>query len=688
MKKFLINREISWLHFNARVLQEAKDKQNPLLERLRFIGIYSNNRDEFFRVRVATLRRLRKLKKDKPEFLAYDPAKILNDIRLIIKEQEETYMATYLEIAEQLKDHDIDLIDEQNLSEDMGKAVVRYFRESVHPHLFPIMLSGLSDLNNLKDNSIYLALVMRNSQDLIPENYALVKVPTSRVSRFFLLPESNGKINVMLLDDVIRYNLGEIFLPFGYDSFEAYSLKFTRDAELDIDNDISKSFIEIMAESLKQRKKGVPVRFIYDEDMPETLLNKLLKKFRVSKNDIMISGWKYHNFRDFMDFPKIGSKELYADDLPPLRHPDLPPYKSIFGVIRQKDIMLHYPYQSFSHLIDLLREASLDPRVRSIKMTLYRAARDSKVINALVNAARNGKSVTVFLELQARFDEKANIQWTEKLHEEGVKVIKTIPGLKVHSKLLLIRRKEEGKNVYYSNITTGNFNESTARVYADDSLFTADERIGVEVSKMFQLFEAPYAPPDFQELVISPSNMRKHFIKLLSAEISNAKAGKEASVILKLNSLVDEKLVAKLYQASNAGVKIQIICRGICVLIPGLPRKSENIEVISIVDRFLEHSRVYIFANGGKPLYYISSADWMVRNLDHRFEVTTPVKDKQIQQELYDMLQIQLRDNCKARLPNREIVNQYKSREKGSDLVRSQLVIYEYFKNRSLLGQG
>lgn len=686
MKKYMINREVSWLHFNARVLQEARDNNNPLLERLRFIGIYSNNRDEFFRVRVATLRRLRKLKKDKPEYLSYDPTKILHSINQIIKEQEETYMATYLEIAEQLQVHKIHIIDDQNLSPEAGKAVIRYFRESVHPHLFPIMLSGLSNPDNLQDNSIYLALILRNSAGEIPDNYALVKVPTSRVSRFFQLPDTGDEVQLMLLDDVIRYNLGEIFLPFGYDDYEAYSLKFTRDAELDIDNDISKSFIEIMADSLKQRKKGVPVRFIYDEDMPDVLLTRLLKKFRVSKNDIMISGWKYHNFRDFMSLPKIGSKDLYAEELPPLRHPDLPLYHSIFSVIRQKDMMLHYPYQSFSHLIDLLREASIDPKVRSIKMTLYRAARDSKVINALVNAARNGKAVTVFLELQARFDEKANIQWSEKLHEEGVKVIKTIPGLKVHSKLLLIRRKEDGKNVYYSNITTGNFNESTARVYADDSLFTSDERIGVEVDKMFQLFKTPYAPPEFNELVVSPSGMRNHFLKLLNAEIRHAKAGKEAWVILKLNSIVDAKLVSKLYQASNAGVKIKIICRGICVLIPGLPGKSENIEVVSIVDRFLEHSRVYVFANGTKPLYYISSADWMVRNLDHRFEVTTPIKDESIQKELLDMLNIQLSDNCKARLLNTEVVNQYKAKDDSDKKVRSQLEIYDYLKRKKEVG--
>ncbi|MDD3636002.1 MAG: polyphosphate kinase 1 [Bacteroidales bacterium] len=684
MKRDLINREVSWLHFNARVLQEAMDPSNPLLERLRFIGIYSNNRDEFFRVRVATLRRLRKLKKDKPEYLSYDPSKILNQIRHIIDEQEKAYMETYLEIADELTKYGIHIIDEQSLTQEEGKAVVRYFREMVHPILFPIMLSGLSNPDNLKDNAIYLALILKSSSGELEENYALIKVPTGRMSRFFILPGSTeANTKVMLLDDVIRFNLGEIFLPFGYDSFEAYSIKFTRDAELDIDNDMSKSFIEIMAESLKQRKKGAPVRFIYDKNMPEVLLAKLLKKFRVSKNDMIVGGWKYHNFRDFIEFPKLGNASLWSPELVPIRHPDLPLYRSLFSVISQKDIMLHYPYQSFSHVIDLLREASIDPKVRTIKMTLYRAARDSKVINALVNAARNGKAVTVFLELQARFDEKANIQWSEKLHEEGVKVIKTIPGLKVHSKLLLIRRKEEGKNVYYSYISTGNFNESTARVYADDSLFTCDERTGLEVAQMFQLFETPYAPPEFRNLIVSPYDTRTHFVKLLNAEIRNKKSGKDAWVILKLNSLVDEQLVAKLYQASRAGVKIQIICRGICVLIPGISGKSENIEVTSIVDRFLEHSRVYVFANAGQPLYYISSADWMVRNLDHRFEVTTPVKDPLLQQELFDMLQIQLRDNCKARLVNKDVVNIYKSKKKNESSIRSQIEIYNYFCTKS-----
>jgi polyphosphate kinase len=681
--KTLINREISWLQFNARVLQEASDPLNPLFERLRFIGIYSNNRDEFFRVRVATLRRLKELNSERHELLDYSPARILKQIRSIIDEQEQTYMGIYLTIREELAANQIHILSYGDLDEVQLKQVKKYFSESVHPYLFPLMLKDLKGVQGLRDSSIYLVVRMRSTNHLLANDYALVKVPTSRVSRFFVLDQTDERLCVMLLDDVIRYNLNEIFQPFGFDEFDAYSMKFTRDAELDLENDVSKSFLEIMAESLKQRKKGAPVRFIYDKEMPEDVLELILKKFKINKKDILIPGWKYHNFRDFMSFPSIGSADLWDKKLPPLRHPDLPAYQSIFQVVRKKDVMLHFPYHTFAHIIDLLREASIDPRVKSIKMTLYRAASDSNVINALVNAARNGKTVTVFLELQARFDEKANIQWSEKLLEEGVKVIKTIPGLKVHSKLLLIRRKEEGKNVFYTNIATGNYNESTARIYADDSLLTADEAIGLEVGQMFRMFETPYSQFSFKKLIIAPYNVRKHFIRLLNSEIRHARAGKNAWAILKMNSLVDELLVQKLYHASQEGVKISIICRGICVLIPGVEGMSENIQVISIIDRFLEHSRVFVFGNDRKPLVYIGSADWMVRNLDHRFEVVCPVDDPMLKNELIEMLNIQLADNCKARLMNDNATNVYKKPADGEKPLRSQLEIYNFFQQKA-----
>lgn len=677
-----ISREISWLQFNARVLQEAMDKSNPLFERLRFIGIYSNNRDEFFRVRVATLRRLKELKRDKHEMLDFDISKTLKKIRRSIDVQEQTYMSAYLAIRAELRNEGVHIVNYGELTQPQLQNVKAYFTQNVHPHLFPIMLNGLKDVLGLRDNAIYLVIRLRSSKKNLPDDFALLKVPTERVSRFYILPQDASNTFIVLLDDVIRYNLGEIFMPFGYDMYDAYSMKFTRDAELDLENDLSKSFLEIMAESLKQRKRGVPVRFVYDKNMPEDMLDMVLNKFKINKKDILIPGWKYHNFRDFMNFPSIGFDYLNQQRLEPMRHPELPPYSSIFDVIRKKDIMLHFPYHSFLHIIDLLREASIDPKVRSIKMTLYRAARDSSVVNALVNAARNGKSVTVFLELQARFDEKANIQWSEKLHEEGVKIIKTIPGLKVHSKLLLISRKESNGLVYYSNISTGNFNESTAKVYADDSLLTSNEQIGLEVGQMFRLFEAPYSPPNLKKLIISPYNIRKHFLKLLNIEIRNALAGKEAWAILKMNSLVDEAMIIKLYQASKAGVKIRIICRGICTLVPGIDDLSENIEVISIVDRFLEHSRVFIFANYNHPKYYIASADWMVRNFDYRFETVTPIEDPEIQKELIDMMQIQLADNTKARYINHKEDNMYKKPKEGEAIVRGQQAIYEYFQQK------
>lgn len=679
----MINREISWLYFNDRVLQEAKDESNPLLERLRFIGIYSNNRDEFFRVRVASLKRLKELHENHTYNSDEDnPAKILKQIRKLISDQETGYVEVFNIIKEKLKDEGITFINNKQLTENQGKIVEKYFIEHVHSHLFPIMVNSMTDVQNIRDNSIYLMVHLKSSDSNIKENFSLVKVPTYRLSRFYIFNLGDNHYNVLFLDDIIRYNLDKVFSPFGYDSFDSYSIKFTRDAELDFDTDISRSFTEIMSESLKQRKKGTPVRFIYDKKMPEVVLNKLLDKFKFSKSDMLIAGSSYQNFKDFISFPKIGNPHLWDIHQPPMPHPAIPANKSIFSIIRHKDVLLHFPYHSFTHIIDLLREASLDPKVRSIKMTLYRAARDSSVVNALVNAARNGKDVTVFLELQARFDEEANIHWAEKLSEEGVQVLKMIPGFKVHCKLISIRRKEDKKDVYFSNISTGNYNESTATIYADNSLLTADQEIGIEVERVFQQLKNPYTPLIFKKLTISPFGVRNLFIRLINNEMNFKKAGKNAWMILKFNSLTDEKLVKKLYRASQTGVKIQIICRGICVLVPGIKGLSENIEVISIVDKYLEHSRTFEFANNGKALFFISSADWMNRNLDHRYEVVCPVIDPVLQKELHDVLQIQLSDNLKARIVNCGKNNIYKKSDNSEQSVRSQPAIYEYFKRK------
>ena len=680
LKDHLVNREISWLQFNGRVLQEARDATTPLIERLKFLGIFSNNRDEFFRVRVATLRRM--LNVEKLDYkIKTSPKEILDELIEIVSDQEKVFTQTFEEIIPLLAEENVHIINEKQLSNDQGEFITGYFHEYVRPHLFPIMLDPMRDTISLEDKSIYLAVHLKASHDSVKEGFAIVEVPSSQVSRFLILPEENGKTFIMMLEDVIRYCLQYVFSIFGWDTYEAYTIKITRDAELDIDNDVQKSFLEIMSESIKQRESGLPVRFVYDNAIPKHFLKLIRKKLQFSEDDHQRGGGRYHNFKDFMGFPKVGPKKFVYPSMPPLPHKDLPVNKSIFDVVRQKDVMLHYPYQSFEYIVDFLREASIDPDVRSIKMTFYRAASNSNAMNALMNAARNGKSVTVFLELQARFDEQANIHWAEALQKTGVKILPTIPGLKIHSKLILIRRKENMENVYYANVSTGNFNESTAKVYADDSLLTSNQDIAYDVYKVFQLFESRYFIPRFKALIVSPFNTRNFFIQNINREIRNAKQGKEAWTIIKLNSLVDKKITRKLYEASCAGVKIKIIARGICVLIPGIKDVSENIEAYSIVDRFLEHSRVYIFCNDGNNEYFTSSADWMQRNFDHRIEVSTPIYDKEIQKELMTMIQIQMKDNSKARLLNTENVNEYK-RTESEQKVRSQFEIYDFYRKQ------
>ncbi len=678
------NREISWLHFNERVLQEANDPSTPLLERLIFLGIYSNNQDEFFRIRVATLNRILKLQGNNYQDVNdNNPQKTLKEINLKIGVLQNEFYETYERIKKELSLENIFIINELELNEEQGYFVKKYFREEVRQHLFPIMLDQFFNFANLRDKSIYLAIDLKISKKQMIESYALIEIPTYRIPRFLILPDKNdNKKHIILLDDVIRYCLSDIFSIFGYDTFEAYTIKFTKDAELDIDNDVSKSFLEKISDSIKQRKRGVTVRFIYDENIPSVLLNLLVKKFNIKKKDTLKKGGKYHNFKDFMDFPlDLGADYLRYEEQVKLYTKDLSTNKRVLDSIKKEDIMLHYPYQTFQYTIDLLREASIDPAVRSIKMTIYRAAKDSRVINALINAARNGKDVTVYLELQARFDEEANIYWAGKLQEEGVKVIQNIPGYKVHCKLILIRRKENNLNVYYAAIGTGNLNEITAKIYVDEHLLTANKKIVSDVNKVFHLFEAKYNQPDFECLIVSPFKTRNFFIHLIDNEIRNAKKGKPAWITIKLNNVVDDKIINKLYEASQANVKIKMIVRGICVLIPQIPGISENIEVISIVDRYLEHSRIFVFCNNNDEKYFIGSADWMQRNFDHRIEVTAPIYSKKIQADLKKILEIQLRDNVKARCLNGNIPNTYK-KDENAEKIRAQIEIYKYLKEK------
>lgn len=676
--KRYINRELSWLNFNARVLQEASDTNNPLLERFKYLGIFSNNRDEFFRVRISTLKRMQNHKKIKEED-KIEITNILLDIQRKVAEREEIYTQTYKSLIKEAKENNVFLLNETEISDDQKAFVRAYFNHHVRKHIFPLILGSSLKYKNFKDQSVYLAIELQDSKKEKPDNHALIELPTRDLPRFVELPKIDGNIYLMFLEDIVRYNLDSIFSILGYDVFNAYMVKLTREAELDIDNDVLKSFLEIMTESVKKRKKAPPVRFIYDREISQSLLEVVLQTFGIKNSDNLRVGGRYHNLKDFMDFP-VDRPDLKYKKLPPIPHPELPDHISKFDIIKKKDVLIHYPYHSFSSLTSFIWEASIDPNVRAIKMTFYRVSRTSVLMRALINAARNGKKVTVFMEVQARFDEEDNIYWAEKLQEEGVRIIPTIPGFKVHSKLILIRRKEEGKNVYYANISTGNFHEATARVYSDISLLTSNPEICQDVNNVFYLFEAKFKFPKFNKLKVAPFGIRNFINNKIDHEIENAKNGKEAWFIFKINNLVDENMVSKIYKAADAGVKIKLIIRGICVIRTDSIHK--NIEAFGVVDRFLEHSRVFVFANGGEPKYYISSADLMPRNLDHRIEVVCPVLSKEHKQELQDILDIQLKDNVKARELQGKNINSYIKRNR-TQKHQSQLETYQYFKNKA-----
>ena len=674
-QKQYINREVSWLSFNERVLQEAADPATPLIERVKFLGIFSSNLDEFFRVRVATLKRMYKENRKAKVLLGEDPATVLNQIEDTVLRLQNRFDIIYNDIICELEKNNIRVITRQKLSPEQREFALEYFQEYVRPLLFPVMIDDLEQFPMLRNDAIYLAVVLKKKKSSRRSYHALIEVPSHIISRFLVLPKVGEITSITLLDDVIRLGLDLIFSLLGYTHFESYTIKMTRDAELDLDDDITKSFFENMSHSLKQRKTGVPVRLVYDQRLPMEYLKLLITKNHLKNTDAMIPGGRYHNFKDFMGFPPVGAPGLRYDAMPPVPHPDLDPRKSILAMIKKKDILLHYPYQSFNQMIDFLREASIDPKVNSIKMTLYRVASHSSVVNALIRAVRNGKQVTVVIELQARFDEEANIYWTDKLREEGVRIIHGVPNLKVHCKVCLISRIERGSTVLYANFATGNYNEKTARIYSDHGLFTADKRLTREAVKLFEFFESNYKTHRYTHLMVSPFFMRLRMTAHIKQEIVNARAGKEAYIILKMNSLFDKEMIDLLYKASQAGVKISLIVRGICALIPGIPGMSENITAISIIDRFLEHSRIYIFCNGGDERYYISSADWMTRNIDRRIEVTCPIYDPAIQRELREFIDIQLSDNTKARLLTADMANEYR-RDHDAAEVRAQYEIY------------
>ncbi len=669
------NREISWLSFNKRVLQEALDFSVPVLERLRFLGIYSNNLDEFFRVRVGTLNKL--IGKNLAKSLNFKPEEVLDEIYLTLKKDEYYFARAFSKIKKDLATNGVFFLNETNLKADQLIWVKSFFKSNIRQGITPLILKDSLKFPALKDKSIYLAIKM-SQQETQKTQFSLIEIPTDYFSRFVEVPcKDTSKKYVMLLDDIIRVNLPEIFKVFEMDTFEAFTIKVTRDAELEIDNDISNSIVDKLSKSLKLRKKGKPVRFIADKRIPIDLLHYILKRSQISKRNVVLSG-KYHNFKDFTKFPDFGMKNLLYDKNTPIPNLKMESEKTIFNSISKKDVLLFYPFNSFDYLLNFLREASIDPHVNEIKMSLYRLSKKSQIANILINAVKNGKKVTVIMEVTARFDEENNIYWAKQMEEEGIKVLYGNPNLKVHSKIVYITKKQNNKTKYFCNISTGNYNEVTANIYSDISLFTSQPDIAKDVANVFKFLETQ-KPQTFKKLMVSPFSTRSIILQGIENEIKAHKEGKKGYIIFKMNSLVDDQIIDKLYEASIAGVEIKLIIRGICCLIPNLPEISENIEAISIVDKFLEHARVYYFKNNPKEKLYISSADLMPRNIDFRVEVGVPIVEKLLQKKILNYLNLQLKDNQKSRFHDLEMSNEMK--KEGNELFRSQIEIYKWIQS-------
>ncbi len=672
MGKNYINKEISWLSFNDRVLQEAEDTRVSLAQRIKFLGIYSNNLDEFYRVRVATLKRLSQLGKKSIELIGDDPARVLEKVQQIVIEQHAEFERVFSGVKEELEEHNIFFLKEYELNGRQQEYVRRYLTREVRPKIFPVMIDGRYRFPELKDTALYLAVELSKSKKKSRPKYSIIEIPSKTCSRFIQLPSDDDRQYIILLEDVIRFGLEYIFGMLDFDTFRAYDIKITRDSELDIDDDFQVSYLNKIQKSLDERKRGRPVRLTYDTEMPETMVDFFKKKLKLKPLDTLLPGGRYHNSRDYIGFPKIINDES-DPDLPKIPHKDLEGVNKIMDVIRKRDVLLHFPFHSFDYLIDMLREASLDPKVTGIKITLYRVARYSSVVNALINARKNRKDVTVLLELQARFDEKANINWANKLKKEGVKVVFGIPGLKVHSKLCSIT-KAKGHNDSFRvcAIGTGNFNEDTAQQYTDSYLLTSNPDITDEVDKLFDFFESNYKIARYTHLLVSPFYFREKINRLIDREIENAKQGKEAFIHIKLNNLADKEIIRKFYEASDAGVDLRLIVRSMFSLVTDR-KKGKAIQAISIVDKYLEHDRFYIFAGGGEREVYLSSADLLPRNIDRRVEVTCPIYDKSLQEELVNLFDIEWRDNEKARILDSELSNTYRRRDEGEEIVRSQV---------------
>lgn len=683
-KKKTIVRDISWLAFNARVLQEAADPSVPLKERIKFLGIFSNNLDEFFRVRVAALKRMLEAGKKVRMHLEQQPQKILDQIQINVLEQQNEFDRIWKSIFGELKKQNIFLINEKQLTGEQKKYVRGFFDEEVASSIIPLMIESIHEFPYMREKAILLAVIMSSKNSAYRRKYALIEVPTRMMSRFVLLPSKPGQYQIILLEDVIRFCLPQIFSFMGYDSYDGYVIKVTRDAEFDLDTDLDITYAQKIQKGLKNRKRGKPVRFIYDKEIDAGLLEYLIHRLNLTRKDAIIPGGRIHNFRHFMDFPSSVFSEK-SQRRKPIPHPSLKNVQRVTEVVLKKDVMLHFPYHSFAGVIDLLRESAMDPQVTEIKITAYRLAPASKIINALINAKRNGKAVTVMLELRARFDEEANLEWKERLEDEGVKVLTGVPNMKVHAKICIIKRKQGNKIIPYGFISTGNFNGKTAKLYGDHCLLTASPDIMADINRIFNYLQQPKTGLRFVQacktLMISPVTMRRELTALINHEIKNAKHGKQAAITLKMNSLSDETLINKLYEAANEGVAINMVIRGICCMLTESKKYKAEIHAVSIIDEYLEHARVIIFHNDGKEKTFISSADWMVRNLDHRVEAAVQIKDPKIAAELKDIIQIQLKDNVKARILDNHLSNTY-VRTRGKK-IRSQIETYNYLLGKS-----
>ena len=669
MKKAYVERDVSWMYFNHRILQEAEKEFVPLLERLSFLGIYSNNLDEFFRVRVASLNRMleRKLDKDTEQQIK----KSLKTINKLNESYSKEYTEAVDKVFEELETHKIRLVTEANLNDEQKDFLSQFFYDKLNGSVNPIWLSEIEDLTVLEDNRIYLIVEKCEKKDN-KKKYAIVKVPDRIYGRWVKIPSSDGFDNIMYLDDVIRYCLPLVFLGFKESTYRAYSFKFTKDAEMEMDNDADFGTMEKIALGVNSRKKGEAVRVIYDHEMPREMQRKLRDRLNTKELDASLAGGRYQNHKDLMSFPDCGRNDLKYDKWTPIMKPEFVSNESILDQIRQKDRFIHVPYHNFNGYIRVLREAAIKPEVKSIKTTLYRLAKDSKVVKALITAARNGKKVTAVVELLARFDEESNIKWSKRMQEEGVNVIFGVEGLKIHSKLLYI----ESKKGNIACIGTGNFHEGNAKIYTDYLMMTARPKIVNEVAKVFDFIDRPFSPFRFSELLVSPNSMKSRILRMLDTEIRNASEGKEAWVKIKINHITDTDMVTKLYQASKAGVKIDIVIRGNCSLVPGIKGLSENIRCVGIIDRYLEHSRILIFANGGKLRYFLGSADWMPRNLLNRIEVLTPVYDEELQADLMRTISYGMRDTTNGRIVDGKGTNNFVEGEP----FRSQQELYKEYK--------